>query len=91
MRNRLLAKVVPFALLVGLVLAPAAQAANDGRGLYGATNDKIVTNAGLILVVFFPVFVFLMSMLQSRLEKRKEARKKAAKALMGNTYMRGGW
>ena len=64
---------------------------NDGRGFYGATNDKVVTNAGFILIVFFPVFIFLMSMLQGHLEKRKEARKAAAKALLGNAYMRGGW
>ena len=42
-----------------LVLAPAgAEAYNDGRGFYGATNDKVVTDAGFILIVFFPLFVF---------------------------------
>ena len=66
-------------LLLLLVLAPVAQADNDGRGFYGATNDKVVTNAGFILIVFFPMFVFVMSMLQRRLEKRKEARKAAQK------------
>ena len=40
------------------MLAPAAQADNDGRGFYGATNDKVVTDAGFILIVFFPLFVF---------------------------------
>ena len=77
-------------LLVPLVLAPAAQASNDGRGIYGATNDKVVVDAGFILIVFFPTFVFLMSMLQRRLEKRKEARKAATKAL-GAVRWRGGW
>ena len=62
------------------MLAPAALAENDGRGFYGATDDKVVTNAGFILIVFFPLFVFVMSMLQRRLEKRKEARKAAAEA-----------
>ena len=37
-----------------LVLAPAAYASNDGRGFYGATNDKVVTNAGFILIVLLP-------------------------------------
>ncbi len=73
-----------------LVLAPAAQAYNDGRGFYGATNDKVVVNAGFILIVFFPLFVFAMSMLQRHLEKRKEARKAAHKAL-GDVEWRGGW
>jgi hypothetical protein len=90
-RNRLLAMLLPLTLMLLLVLAPAASAANDGRGFYGATDDKVVTDAGLILIVFFPVFVFLMSMLQGRLEKRKQARKAAAKAQMGNPYLRGGW
>ena len=80
-----------LALLAMLVLAPAAAAENDGRGFYGATNDKVVTNAGFILIVFFPLFVLTMSMLQRRLEKRKEARKAAEKALLGNTQWRGGW
>jgi hypothetical protein len=88
---RLLRRLAALALLVSLVLAPAAQAYNDGRGFYGATNDKVVTNAGFILIVFFPLFVFTMSMIQRALEKRKEARKTAQKALLGNSHWRGGW
>ena len=57
--RRLSRYVLPLALLLPLVLAPAAQAYNDGRGFYGATNDKVVTDAGFILIIFFPVFVFL--------------------------------
>jgi hypothetical protein len=91
MRNRL-RWLIPLALLALLVLAPAASATNnDGRGFYGETDDKVVTNAGFILIAFFPIFVFLMSMLQKRLEKRKEARKAAEKALLGGTQWRGGW
>ena len=91
MRNRLLATLVPLALLASLALAPAASAYNDGRGFYGATNDKVVTDAGFILVIFFPTFIFLASMLQRHLEKRKEARKAAHKALIANGHLRGGW
>ncbi|MEA2215738.1 MAG: hypothetical protein QOK19_1299 [Solirubrobacteraceae bacterium] len=89
MRN-LLRAAVPYALLLALVLAPVAQAENDGRGFYGATNDKVVTNFGLGLIIFFPLFVFLMSMLQRALDKRKEARKAAEKQLRGAPW-RGGW
>ncbi len=79
-------------VLVPLALAPLAEATNDGRGFYGATNDKVVTNAGFIVIAFFPVFVFTMSMLQRHLEKRKEARKAAEKAHLGGTASwRGGW
>jgi hypothetical protein len=88
--RRLSTTVFLLALPLLLVLAPAAQAANDGRGFYGATNDKVVTDAGFILIVFFPLFVFAMSMLQKALDKRKEARK-AAKAHLGDAQWRGGW
>jgi hypothetical protein len=84
-------KLFGLALALSLVLAPVAEAHNDGRGFYGATDDKVVTDAGLILVVFFPLFIFTMSMLQKALDKRKEARKAAAKAYLGNTQWRGGW
>ncbi|TMM18850.1 MAG: hypothetical protein E6F96_05150 [Actinobacteria bacterium] len=79
-----------LALLTTLVLAPAAAAENDGRGFYGATNDKVVTNAGFIMIAFFPLLVFALSMLQRRLEKRKQARK-AARAELGDADWRGGW
>jgi hypothetical protein len=91
MRKRLLSKLIPYALLVALVIAPAAQATNDGRGFYGATNDKVVTNFGFALIIFFPLFVFAMSMLQRKLEKRKEARKAAHSSQLGDAHWRGGW
>jgi hypothetical protein len=91
MRHRLLLRVIPIALLLLLVLAPSASAYNDGRGFYGPTDDKVVTDAGFILVIFFPTFVFAMSRLQRHLEKRKESRKAAQKAHLGNAQWRGGW
>ncbi len=81
-----------YAALLLLVLAPAAAATeNDGRGLYGATDDKVVTTAGFILIVFFPTFVLVMSLLQARLERRKEARKAAEQGRLGDSRWRGGW
>jgi uncharacterized membrane protein YphA (DoxX/SURF4 family) len=77
--------------LLALTLAPTAFADNDGRGFYGATNDKVVTNAGFILILFFPLFVLAMSLLQWRLDKRKEARKAAQKARLGDARWHGGW
>jgi hypothetical protein len=91
MRNRLLATLVPLALLALLVLAPAAGAYNDGRGFYGATTEMDVVYTAFIMIVFFPTFVFVMSMIQRHLEKRKEARKAAQTALLGNAQWRGGW
>ncbi|HEX2016756.1 MAG TPA: hypothetical protein VGN69_08685 [Solirubrobacteraceae bacterium] len=71
--------------------APAALAANSGEGLYGSADDKVVTNAGFILIIFFPLFVFLMSRLQGRLDRRKQARRDAAKARAVSADWRGGW
>jgi preprotein translocase subunit SecG len=88
--RRLLATFTSSTLLL-LVLAPAALAANDGRGFYGSTDDKLVTKVGLILVALFAIFVFTMSMLLKRLEKRKEVRKAAQKSRLGNAQWRGGW
>jgi hypothetical protein len=88
--RRVLSTLFASALLL-LVLAPAALAYKDGRGLYGATDDKVVTNAGFILILFFPLFVLAMSLLQWRLDKRKEARKAAQKARVGDARWRGGW
>jgi hypothetical protein len=75
-----------------LVLAPAALAHDGGQGWYGVADDKVVTNAGFILIAFFPLFIFVASIIQWRLDKRKERRKKAHKALAGDEQAwRGGW
>jgi hypothetical protein len=75
--------------VTGLVVAAAPVFAHDGgEGLYGETNDKVVTNAGFILIIFFPLFVFFASLIQWRLEKRKDARKAIAKK---RAEAPGGW
>jgi hypothetical protein len=88
-----LAALLPATVLLLVLLAPAALAHDGGQGTYGEANDKVVTNAGFILIAFFPLFVATMSLLQWRLEKRKDRRKAAAKALRsGDTArLRGGW
>ena len=74
--------------LTTLLVAAAPVLAHDGgEGLYGETNDRVVTNAGFILIAFFPLFIFFMSLLQWQLEKRKYRRKAAAKAAGED----GGW
>jgi hypothetical protein len=84
--------LLPATLLLMLVLAPAALAHDGGEGWWGLTNDKVVTNAGFILIAFFPLFILAMSLLQWRLDKRKQARKKAHKALARDEQAwRGGW
>jgi len=83
--------VLPLALVVFLALAPVALGHDGGEGTYGETNDKVVTNAGFILIAFFPLFVFVMTMLQMGLDRRKDRRKAARKALAREDRVRGGW
>jgi hypothetical protein len=71
-----------------LVLAAPVLAHDGGEGTYGETNDRVVTNAGFILIIFFPLFIFVVSMVQWRLEVRKGRRKAAAKA---RGEWQGGW
>ncbi len=88
--RRLIALTISTA--VGLMaLAPVALAHNGGEGYYGQTDDKVVTFAGFALIIFFPLFVFLMSRLQGHLEKRKDARLAAAKARAKNPEWQRGW
>jgi hypothetical protein len=81
--------ILTLALLA--VTAPAALAHDGGEGLWGETNDKVITNAGFILIAFFPLFILFASLLQWQLDKRKDARKRAAKARVSRADMRGGW
>ena len=80
-----------LALALLAVTAPAAFAHDGGEGLWGETNDKVITNAGFILIAFFPLFILFASLLQWRLDKRKDARKRAAKARASRADVRGGW
>ena len=82
---------LPTAAALLLLSAPAALAMNDGRGFYGATDDKFVTTAGFILIVFFPTFILLASLLQKHLEKRKDARVAAARPHRDGDRFSGGW
>jgi len=77
------------AALALAVLAPAALANDHGEGWWGETNDKVVTNAGFILIAFFPLFALVMSVIQWRLERRKDLRKAALKGRPARR--RGGW
>jgi hypothetical protein len=83
--------VLTLALTTALVLAPAALAHDGGEGLWGETNDKVVTNAGFIIIAAFPLLVLVLSLVQHRLDKRKDARKAAEKARRARADLRGGW
>jgi hypothetical protein len=50
-------------------------AGDNGEGIVGETDDKLVTFFSLGVVAFFIVAVIVLSALQAWLEKRKEQRK----------------
>jgi Flp pilus assembly protein TadB len=50
-----------------------------------------VTNAGFLVIAFFPLLILVLSVLQWRLDKRKDARKRAEKARRARADLRGGW
>jgi len=88
--RRLTSTIVTTIALVALT-APAALAQSSGEGTYGEADDKVVTNAGFIIIGAIPLFILLMSLLQWSLERRKESRKAAIKAAGGDHRWHGGW
>jgi hypothetical protein len=92
MRRALHTLLLTVALLaLSAPLALAAEGHDGGEGIYGETSDKVVTNAGFIIIAAFPALIFLLSAILWTLDKRKDARKKAAKARTARADMRGGW
>jgi hypothetical protein len=68
-----------------LLLAGSAYASENGQGLWGETDDRVVTAFGLGLVLFFTLLVVIGSLIQGRLDKRKDERKAA------ELRQRAGW
>ena len=64
-------------LFFTLVLTAPALASDNGEGIAGETDDKVVTFAAFGVIVFFVAFVIVASALQGALERRKEQRKAA--------------
>jgi hypothetical protein len=74
--------------------APAALAApghDGGNGTYGPADDKVVTNAGFILIFGIPLLILALTLIQHGLDKRKDRRLAAAKARRARSDLRGGW
>ena len=53
----------------------ALLASDNGEGLVGETDDRIVTFFSLGVVIFFAVFVIVASWIQATLDRRKQERK----------------
>ena len=71
--NRVRRAIAYLALagLAALALAPAALGA-DGVGLYGRTDDKVVTYFAFGVMAFFAILVTVATLIQMRLESRKD-------------------
>jgi hypothetical protein len=84
-------KTTLLTLCLLLATAPVALAHDGGEGLYGETNDKVITEAGFVIIAAFPLLIMVLALLQHRLEKRKDARLAAARARKARADQRGGW
>jgi hypothetical protein len=71
--KRLAAALAPV-LVAMLATAPTAMAEN-GVGLAGPTDDKMVTFFCFGVIAFFAAIPIVLSLVQGRLEKRKEQRR----------------
>jgi membrane protease YdiL (CAAX protease family) len=88
----MLRTIVLTALFYALMAPVALADGHDGgEGLWGETNDKVITYAGFILIVGFPLLILILTLIQSHLEKRKDRRLAAAKARQARSDLRGGW
>ena len=79
MKRRLSAILAGLGTTIAMLAlaVPAFAASDDGEGLVGETNDKVITFFSLGLIVFFPLVVTIGTLIQGALERRKEARKAA--------------
>lgn len=81
-------------LTLFVLSAPAALAAeghDGGEGTWGPAGDKVVTQAGFLIIAGFPVLVAVLSILYTITERRRLARLAAAKARTARADQRGGW
>ena len=58
--------------VAALLLSASPALAADGVGLWGRTDDKVITYFALAVLVFFALLVVGLSLLQIRLEGRKD-------------------
>jgi hypothetical protein len=88
-------RILPLAFLSALalaaVLAPTALAHDGGQGTIGEANDKIVTNAGFIVIALIPLIILTASLIQWRLDKRKQMRLASKAHRSSGAAWRGGW
>jgi len=80
-----------WVLALGAPAALAAPGHDGGEGTFGPADDKVVTNAGFLVIAGFPVLIAVLSLLYHVTEKRRQGRLAAAKARAARADQRGGW
>jgi uncharacterized BrkB/YihY/UPF0761 family membrane protein len=70
--NRIRAIAIASVMLVALLVTASPAMAADGVGLWGRTDDKVITFWGFGLMIFFTLLVVGLSLLQNRAENRKD-------------------
>jgi hypothetical protein len=81
-RGRQVITLLSLAIGSLLIAAPVAMAA-DGEGLYGRTDDKVVTYFAFGAIAFFAIFVTVATLIQMRLDSRKERAREELERLRG--------
>jgi hypothetical protein len=71
-RARILLGMVATVVASLALAAPAL--AKGGEGTYGKYDDKVVTNFGFGLMIFFTLLVTVLSVTQSLLHRRKRSK-----------------
>lgn len=90
-RNRIVFVGSAVAATVLAVCPSAFAVTHGGEGLYGPTNDAVITNTMFIVMGFFVTIIVVFSVIQGRLEHRKHARQDAAKRRSTSEEWKGGW
>lgn len=68
-------RTLALSLVLTLALAAPALAGDNGEGILGETDDKLVTLFSLGVLGFFVLVIFAGSFIQGRLERRKDEQK----------------
>ncbi len=92
MNRKLIAMIGTSVAFAMLALAPSALATTyGGEGLYGPTNDQVITNTMFIIIGLFVTLIVVFSLIQGWLDHRKHARIDAAKRRATSEEWKGGW
>ena len=87
-------RITLLTIVLTVLIAPVAVASeghDGGEGWWGETNDRVITNAGFIIIAGIPLLILVLTLIQTRLDKRKDRRLAAEKARRARADVRGGW